>query len=183
MAPGLRILVIPESRRWAQSPSCIARQLPRIPQATLAHTLAGLDAHQLWRADDGIHLSLVHNSKAQSSYGREPDETRYDFDAHQWNSRAARLWVMPNGTGLCKLVTAFLRVPENQEPDVDVRRTTASLQYNRKFNRRQLASAFIWGRNHRQRPDDGIIQLNSYTAESTGPVSRQKLLVHAPGTR
>ena len=99
--------------------------------------------------------------------GREPDENRYDFDAHKWNSRAARLWFMPNRNWTLQVSHGFLRSPENQEPNVDVRRSTASLQYNRKFNRGNLASAFIWGRNHVSGHDDGIINLNSYTAEST----------------
>ena len=99
--------------------------------------------------------------------GREPDENRYDFDAHKWNSRAARLWFMPNRNWTLQVSHGFLRSPENQEPNVDVRRSTASLQNNRKFNRGNLASAFIWGRNHVSGHDDGIINLNSYTAEST----------------
>jgi len=99
--------------------------------------------------------------------GREPDENRYDFDAHKWNSRSARLWFMPNRNWALQVSHGFLRSPENQEPNVDVRRTTASLQYNRKFERGNWASAFIWGRNHVSGHDDGIINLNSYTAEST----------------
>jgi len=99
--------------------------------------------------------------------GREPDENRYDFDAHKWNSRAARLWFMPNRNWALQVSHGFLRSPENQEPVVDVRRTTASLQYNRKLNRGNWASAFIWGRNHVRGHADGIINLNSYTAEST----------------
>jgi len=99
--------------------------------------------------------------------GREPDENRYDFDAHKWNSRAARLWFMPNRNWTLQVSHGFLRSPENQEPNVDVRRSSASLQNNRKFNRGNLASAFIWGRNHVSGHDDGIINLNSYTAEST----------------
>src|SRR5690349_12134745 len=99
--------------------------------------------------------------------GREPDENRYDFDAHKWNSRSARLWFMPNRNWALQVSHGFLRSPENQEPDVDVRRTTASLQYNRSFNRGNWASAFIWGRNHVSGHDDGIVNLNGYTAEST----------------
>jgi len=99
--------------------------------------------------------------------GREPDENRYDFDAHKWNSRSARLWFMPNRNWALQVSHGFLRSPENQEPEVDVRRTTASLQYNRKFDRGNWASTFVWGRNHVSGHDDGIINLNSYTAEST----------------
>ncbi len=99
--------------------------------------------------------------------GREPDENRYDFDAHKWNSRAARLWFMPNRNWALQVSHGFLRSPEGNEPEVDVRRTTASLQYNRKFKRGNWASAFVWGRNHVSGHHDGIINLNSYVAEST----------------
>jgi hypothetical protein len=99
--------------------------------------------------------------------GREPDENRYDFDAHKWNSRAARLWFMPNRNWALQISHGFLRSPEAHDPGVDIRRTTASLQYNRKFERGNWASAFVWGRNHLSGHHDGIFNLNSYTAEST----------------
>jgi hypothetical protein len=98
--------------------------------------------------------------------GREPDENRYDFDAHKWNSRSARLSFMPNRNWVLQLSHGFLRSPENQEPDIDVRRTTASVQYNRGFDRGNWASALIWGRNHLSGPGE-THNLNSYTAEST----------------
>jgi hypothetical protein len=99
--------------------------------------------------------------------GREPDQNRYDFDAHKWNSRSARLWFIPNRNWALQVSHGFLRSPENQEPNVDVRRTTASLQYNRKINHGNWASAFVWGRNHVSGQADGIVNLNGYTAEST----------------
>jgi hypothetical protein len=98
--------------------------------------------------------------------GREPDENRYDFDAHKWNSRSARFWFMPNKNWALQVSHGFLRSPEAQEPNADIRRTTASVQYNRPFNRGNWASAFIWGRNHVSEPRE-IHNLNSYTAEST----------------
>ncbi len=98
--------------------------------------------------------------------GREPDENRYDFDAHKWNSRSARLWFMPNRNWAMQVSYGLLRSPENQEPDVDVRRATASIQYNQKFDRVNWASTLIWGRNHVIGHDQPI-NLNSYTAEST----------------
>lgn len=99
--------------------------------------------------------------------GREPDENRYDFDAHKWNSRSARLWFMPNRNWAMQISHGFLRSPEGHDPEVDIRRTTASLQYNRKFDRGNWAAAFVWGRNHVTGHHDGIFNLNSYTAEST----------------
>lgn len=98
--------------------------------------------------------------------GREPDENRYDFDAHKWNSRSVRLWFMPNRNWAMQISHGFLRSPEALEPEADIRRTTASLQYNRPFERGNWAAAFIWGRNHVSAPGE-IRNLNGYTAEST----------------
>ena len=98
--------------------------------------------------------------------GREPDENRYDFDAHRWNSRSARVTFAPNENWSAQFSYGFLRSPESQEPDADIRRVTSSLQYNRALNRGNWAAAFIWGRNHVSEPG-AIRNLNGYTAEST----------------
>jgi hypothetical protein len=135
------------------------------PSATLSHHL-----------QDSTHISFgVLTSgftyrwfKLEGSIfnGREPDENRYDFDAHKWNSRSARLWFMPNKNWTMQISHGFLRSPEGQEPDADIRRTTASLQYNKSFNRGNWAAAFVWGRNHVSEAGE-IHNLNGYTAEST----------------
>ena len=135
------------------------------PSATLAHHL-----------QDSTHISFgvlttgftYRWFKLESSIfnGREPDENRYDFDSHKWNSRSARLSFMPNQNWTMQVSYGFLRSPENQEPNVDVRRATASIQYNRSFRRGNWASALVWGRNHASSPGE-IHNLNSYTAEST----------------
>lgn len=98
--------------------------------------------------------------------GREPGENRYDFDAHKWNSRSARLSFMPNKNWAFQVSHGFLRSPEGQEPEADVRRTTASAQYNRKLDRGYWASAFVWGRNHITEYGEAR-NLNGYTLEST----------------
>jgi hypothetical protein len=135
------------------------------PSATLAHHM-----------QDSTHISFgvvttgftYRWFKLEGSIfnGREPDEDRYDFDSHKWNSRSARLSFMPSRNWALQISHGFLRSPENQEPDVDVRRTTASIQYNRAFDRGNWASAFVWGRNHVSGHDE-TINLNSYTGEST----------------
>lgn len=98
--------------------------------------------------------------------GREPDENRYDFDSHKWNSRSARLTVMPNRNWTFQISHGFLRSPEAHIPEADIRRTSASLQYNRAFNRGNVAAALVWGRNHVSSAEE-IINLNGYTAETT----------------
>src|SRR5437764_2570320 len=65
------------------------------PSATLSHHL-----------QDSTHISFgvlttgftYRWFKLEGSIfnGREPDENRYYFDSHKWNSRYARLWLMPN---------------------------------------------------------------------------------------
>jgi hypothetical protein len=98
--------------------------------------------------------------------GREPDENRYDFDAHRWNSRSARLSFMPNKNWAMQISHGFLRGPEAHAPEEDIRRTTASVQHNRMFDRGYWASAFVWGRNHVS-GHGGARNLNAYTLEST----------------
>ena len=98
--------------------------------------------------------------------GREPDEDRYDFDAHKWNSRSARLTFAANRNWVAQVSYGFLRSPENQEPDADIRRITASIQYNKPFHRGNWASSLIWGRNHLSGSGE-VHNLNGYTAEST----------------
>ena len=97
--------------------------------------------------------------------GREPGENRYNFEANPWTSRSARLWFAPNDNWSMQVSHGFLRNPEALEPG-DVRRTTASISYNRKFERGNWASSLIWGRNHEAHGDE-IFNLNGYVAEST----------------
>jgi len=135
------------------------------PSATLAHHL-----------EDSTHISFgvlttgftYHHFKLEGSIfnGREPDENRYDFDSHRLDSRSARLSFMPSRNWSAQVSYGFLRSPEAQEPGADTRRATASVQYNKQFERGNWASAFIWGRNHLS--DGGEKRnLNGYTFEST----------------
>ena len=98
--------------------------------------------------------------------GREPDENRYNFEAHPWNSRSVRLSFAPNKNWIMQMSYGFLRSPEASEPTTDIRRATASIQYNKPFKRGNWASAFIWGRNHTSSPGE-VHNLNGYTFEST----------------
>jgi hypothetical protein len=135
------------------------------PSATLAHHL-----------QDSTHISFgvfttgftYRRFKLEGSIfnGREPDENRYDFDSHKWNSRSARLSFMPNRNWAMQVSYGFLRSPEAQEPDADIRRATASVQYNKKFDGGNWASAFVWGRNHVSERGE-TRNLNGYTFEST----------------
>jgi len=135
------------------------------PSATLAHHLQDSTHITFGVLTTGFTYRWI---KLEGSVfnGREPDENRYNFDAHKWNSRSARISIMPNHNWVLQTSYGFLRSPEGQEPDTDIRRVTASVQYNKPFKRGNWASAFIWGRNHTSSPGE-THNLNGYTAEST----------------
>jgi hypothetical protein len=97
--------------------------------------------------------------------GREPDENRYNLEAHPWSSRSARLSFAPNSNWTMQVSHGLLRNPEALAPG-DVRRTTASVSYNRPFEHGNWASSVIWGRNHESHGVE-IFRLNGYVAEST----------------
>jgi hypothetical protein len=135
------------------------------PSATLAHHL-----------QDSTHISFgvfttgftYRGFKLEGSVfnGHEPDENRYNFDANRWNSRSARLSYEPNNNWSMQVSYGFLRSPEASAPTTDIRRVTASMQYNKPLKRGNWASAFIWGRNHTSSPGE-VHNLNGYTFEST----------------
>jgi hypothetical protein len=97
--------------------------------------------------------------------GREPDENRYNFEAHRWNSRSIRLAFAPNSNWSAQVSYGFLRDPEELMPG-DVRRATASVTYNRPLAKGNWATSLIWGRNHESHGHD-VFNLNGYIAEST----------------
>jgi hypothetical protein len=135
------------------------------PSATLAHHL-----------QDSTHISFgVFTTgftyrwfKLEGSVfnGHEPDENRYNFEAHPWGSRSARISFAPNNNWTMQVSYGFLRRPEAAEPTTDIRRSTASIQYNKPLQRGNWSSGVIWGRNHTSSPGE-THNLNGYTAEST----------------
>jgi hypothetical protein len=135
------------------------------PSATLAHHLQDSTHISFGVLTTGFTYRWI---KLEGSVfnGREPDENRYNFDAHKWNSRSARVSIMPNSNWVIQASYGFLRSPEASEPTTDIRRATASVQYNKPLKRGNWASAFIWGRNHTSSPGEAH-NLNGYTAEST----------------
>jgi hypothetical protein len=134
------------------------------PSAPLAHHL-----------QDSTHISYgvfttgftYRKFKLEGSLfnGREPDENRYNFEFNPWNSRSVRLSFAPNRNWAAQVSYGFLKNPEAAEPG-DVRRTTASVSYNKPLNRGNWATTLIWGRN-RENHHNLPSTLNGYTAEST----------------
>lgn len=122
--------------------------------------------------------------------GREPDEHRYNLEFNPWNSRSFRVTVAPGANWAVQYSYGLLKNPEQLEPG-DVRRQTASVQYDRPLARGNFAASLIWGRN-RSEHDGGVSHTNGYTAEATlnfldrnyaytrlELVDRESLLTHA----
>jgi hypothetical protein len=134
------------------------------PTAPLAHHL-----------QDSTHISFgvfttgftYRKFKLEGSLfnGREPDENRYNFEFNPWNSRSVRLSFAPNKNWAMQVSYGLLKNPEATEPG-NVRRTTASISYNKPLKRGNWATTLIWGRN-RENHHDEPSTLNGYTAEST----------------
>jgi hypothetical protein len=97
-------------------------------------------------------------------HGREPNEGRWNIDAGAIDSWSARLTLNParNWSGQFSLGT--LHSPEALDPTDDQRRMTASITYNRAFDRGNWVSSLVWGRT-RSLSNGGV--LNSYLLEST----------------
>jgi hypothetical protein len=135
------------------------------PSATLAHHLQDSTHISFGVLTTGITYRWF---KLEGSIfnGHEPDENRYDFDTGAWDSRSARLSFAPNRNWAMQVSYGFLRRPEASEPHTDIRRTTASVHYNKSFARGNWASSFIWGRNHATGEGE-VHNVNGYTFEST----------------
>jgi len=134
-----------------------------------------LDAPLAHHLEDSTHISFGvattgftykgFNDEGSVFNGREPDENRYNFEAHPWNSYSGRVSYAPNQNWSMQWSYGLLRHPEVLE-DGDQRRMTASVSYNKPFNRGNWASSLIWGRTHNY-GGGFTANLNGYTAEST----------------
>ena len=80
-------------------------------------------------------------------------------------SRSIRFSVAPSNNWTIQVSHGLLKDPEILEPG-DVRRTTASISYNKPFERGYWASSLVWGRNHESHGGE-TSNLNCYLAEST----------------
>lgn len=131
---------------------------PHRPSA-VADPLAPITHHWI----DSTHITygvatagvLTRFAKLEGSWfnGREPDEERYDLDLRGFDSYSARLSVNPHPMWTAQVSYGFLETPEALEPDVSVRRTTASIGHSHPMPMSgSWDTTLVWGRND---PDDG----------------------------
>jgi hypothetical protein len=107
---------------------------------------------------DSTHLSfgvvttgvVLKRMKLEASWfnGREPDQNRYDIELRRPDSAAVRLSYNPAPRWSMQLSAGRLASPEQLEPDIAVRRITASLSYSAPAaGALAWDSTLAWGRN------------------------------------
>lgn len=133
-----------------------------IPQAPLGHHLQ--DSSHI--ADEVFTAAIKHGIwriEAGGFHGAEPDENRWNIDAGGVDSWAARVTLAPRSNWSAQASVGRLHHPEAAEAG-DILRSTASVTYDRPFDRGNWAASLIWGRNHKTAQQRNI---NSYLFEST----------------
>lgn len=132
------------------------------PLAPLGHHLQ--DSSHI--ASDVVTVGLTHKMfrvEASGFHGREPNENRWNIDQGAIDSWSTRLAFNPGKNWSMQFSTAKLASAEESHPDEDIRRTTASISYNRPLTNGNWSNMLLWGRNN---VNDHFI-LSSYLAEST----------------
>jgi hypothetical protein len=84
---------------------------------------------------------------ASAFNGREPDQHRYEIELRPLDSCAARLTWNPASDWSMQVSTGRLASPEQLEPQIAVRRTTASISYNAPSPGQWWQTTLAWGHN------------------------------------
>jgi hypothetical protein len=91
--------------------------------------------------------------EASSFNGREPDQHRWDIELRRFDSWSTRLSFNPAPAWSMQVSYGDLKSPEQLEPDVRVRRLTASASYQADTSAGPWQTTLAWGQNHRSGPD------------------------------
>ncbi len=86
--------------------------------------------------------------EGSSFTGREPDESRYNFDQPNFDSWSARLDYNPSENWAFQVSHGYVKSPEALNPTENVYRTTASATYSRPFgDENSFDATVVWGEN------------------------------------
>ncbi|OYU14862.1 MAG: hypothetical protein CFE37_08980 [Alphaproteobacteria bacterium PA4] len=100
--------------------------------------------------------------------GREPDQFRYDIEAPTFDSTAARLSWNPIPQLSLQASWAFLRSPEQLEPQTDQTRLSASALVTIPFGTEgRWSSTLAWGQRRAHEPGEDRHPLNAGVIESS----------------
>ncbi len=118
------------------------------PEAPLTHhwldsthiTFGVLTAGYVWR-----NIKL----EASAFNGREPDQFRWNIETRKLDSASARLTWNPSPDWSMQVSHGRLDSPELLEPDISLKRTTASVSYANALGGKTMQTTFAWGRNRK----------------------------------
>jgi hypothetical protein len=98
--------------------------------------------------------------------GREPDQNRWNIETGKLDSSSARVTWNPAPEWSLQASYGKLRSPEQLDPDVDVKRTTASVMHQATVAGMRWGTTLAWGRNDKSGPD-GARKTDAWLLEST----------------
>jgi len=162
---------------------------PALGPPTFMHRISGMDypdapiGHH-WQDATHVTFGVVTAGYARKKWkiegslfnGSEPDENRYNFDSPKFNSYSARLSWNPNDNLALQLSHGFLKEPESLEHGINIRRTTASLIYNKPLGAdSNWATSLVWGNNN---PNHGPSS-NAFLAETAYQKKRNTFYLRA----
>jgi hypothetical protein len=116
------------------------------PEAPLSHHW--LDStHITYGVVTGGYVWNQVKLEASSFNGREPDQNRYDVELRRFDSYSARMSYNPTQDLSLQVSSGRLASPEQLQPNVAVRRITASASFNRIVSEFQWETTLAFGRN------------------------------------
>src|SRR5665213_1265950 len=116
------------------------------PEAPLSHHWLDSTHISYGVVTAGYSLDSV-KLEASAFNGREPDQHRYQVQVRGLDSYSARLSWNPLPDLALQVSSGRLASPEQLEPQISVRRTTASVSYNHLRPMLQWQTTLAWGRN------------------------------------
>ncbi len=113
--------------------------------------------------------------EASDFTGREPNQHRWDLDHPRFDSWSTRATLNPTRDLSMQVSYGYLKSPEQLEPNVNQRRTTASVTYNLPLKSGNWQSLIAWGR------DENLPghTLDAYLAETAASFGRHTLFGRA----
>jgi hypothetical protein len=133
---------------------------PALGPATFMHRFSGMENPEApithhWL--DSTHITFgvmtlgyVYDKiklEASGFRGREPDENRWNIESPRIDSYSYRLSWNPLRDWSGQVSYGNIHSPEQLEPDVDTKRITASVAYNRRLQQGNWQTTAAWGRN------------------------------------
>jgi hypothetical protein len=133
---------------------------PALGPPTFMHRFSGMDSPEApithhWLDSTHVTFGVITAGyvfgdwklEGSTFNGREPDQNRWDFDSARLDSGSARLTWNPGPNWSLQVSWGYLHSPEQLEPEVDQRRTTASVIYNYPFANGNWQATLAWGEN------------------------------------